>query len=284
MIASTDQTFFLVDGRPQECIPASDRGLAYGDGLFETIRCKNGRAPAWPLHLQRIASGAEVLGLELDKAVLEAYLDSALSLAGQAQLSDIVIKMLVTRGDGGRGYLPPVTAKLRTILIIKPYQATLDVDVELKNCAYRLNHNPTLAGIKHLNRLEQVLTARSANLNAHQQGLVFDIDDRIIETLHHNLFLVKNGGLLTSELNLCGVAGVLRRAILEQFAPKLGLATSVADVYEQDLQTADEVFICNSVHGITPVRQWQDCVWSRGEITERLMQFISRQWNKMYDC
>lgn len=284
MIASTDQTFFFVDGRPQDSIPLSDRGLAYGDGLFETIRFKNRQAPAWPLHWQRIASGAQLLGLELDKTLIEAYLESALDVAEQAQLSDLVIKVLVTRGEGGRGYIPPAAPTTRTILILKPYQAPLSTGVELKSCAYRLSHNSTLAGYKHLNRLEQVLAARSVDLDMHQQGLVFDVDDRLVEALHHNLFLVKDGILFTPDLRRCGVAGVLRRAILEQFAPLLAITTKVTEIFDRDLQAADEVFICNGIHGIAPVDRWQNCVWSPGPVTDRLMQCISRQWNRLYDC
>jgi 4-amino-4-deoxychorismate lyase len=281
----SSQSLCLVNGLPQEQIPVSDRGLAYGDGVFETLRFKNRYLPVWPLHRQRLTKGAGVLGLDLEIVAVEWILEAALDWAEREQLSDGVIKIIVTRGAGGHGYRPLAKAVPTVIMILKGYEATFDraIPVELKSCSYKLAHNPALAGMKHLNRLEQVMAARSVLLETTQQGLVFDKEDRIIETLHHNLFTVKAGTLYTPDLANCGVEGTLRRAILETFAPAIGCAVAVEHLYRNDLETADEAFICNALHGIMPIGRWQDTTWVEGAVTQQLKQAISSEWSNFYD-
>lgn len=281
-------SLYLVNGQQQDTLSVADRGLAYGDGLFETMRFKGQHLPVWPLHWQRLTRGAEVLQLPLDQPAIEDAVKTALAWAQQQRIADGTIKLVVTRGQGGQGYLPPGQTCATVIVIVKPLVAASgDSDstdtIELVNCTYKLNYNSTLAGLKHLNRLEQVLAAQSVTLQEQQQGLVFDKNDRIIETLHHNLFLVKNKTLFTPDLSRCGVAGTVRAAILELFAPALGIPTAVGDLYSADLISADEVFICNSVRGITSVSRWQKSTWTDNAFTQKLMQHISRQWNKLYD-
>jgi 4-amino-4-deoxychorismate lyase len=288
---SARRALFIVDGRLQASIPVSDRGLAYGDGLFETARFKKRYLPAWRLHLQRLMRGAEVLGLDIDASLVERNLDLALDFAEEHQIRDGIVKLIVTRGDGGQGYIPLEKSVPRVVMTVREYQPLQLVrpesgdagSVELVSCRYKLSHNPALAGLKHLNRLEHVLAARSASLNVGQQGLVFDKDDRPVETLHHNLFLIEGSSLVTSDLSLCGVAGVLRRAILEHFAPAIGLSVKVEHLSSDDLVAANEVFICNGVHGVTPVTRWQECRWQEGHLTRKLMQCISERWNCFYD-
>lgn len=279
--ASSFQPLTLVNGEVQNVVSVADRGLAYGDGLFETMRCRNRQLPAWPLHWQRLQQGADALRLNVNLQAIEQPLKTALDYVEQQEIDDAIIKLMVTRGEGGHGYIPPATAEPNIILTVKPYQPLPlmpgECGVELKDCTYKLSHNPVLAGLKHLNRLEQVLAAQSVNLATDQQGLVFDRHDRLIETLHHNLFLIKDGILLTPALHYCGVAGVLRRAILEQCAPAFGLSTMTSHIYQTDLCAADEVFIGNSVHGITPVCRWRDKVWQEGDLTQKL----SGQWEKL---
>ncbi len=283
--SSSAQSLCLVNGLPQTQISVCDRGLAYGDGLFETLRFRNRYLPLWPFHRERLSKGAGVLGLDLELAAIEQSLETALAWAERQQFTQGVIKIIVTRGEGGRGYSPLAKATSKVILILKPFEAVFGqaIPVELKSCSYRLAHNPVLAGLKHLNRLEQVMAARSVALDSTQQGLVLDIDDRIIETLHHNLFIVKNGALLTPDLANCGVAGTLRRAILEIFAPAIGRAVAVEHLSPDDLKTADEVFICNALHGIIPIGRWQDTTWAEGVVTQALRQAISSEWSNFYD-
>ncbi len=275
----------LVDGLPQKSIGVTDRGLAYGDGLFETIRFKQRSLPLWPFHLERLGRGAKVLGFAIDTQAIEHYLEMVLEWAERRQQHDGVIKLVVTRGEGGRGYIPMQEPSLRVILTLSPHAGAIDpkVPVELRNCGYRLSHNPVLAGLKHLNRLEQVLAARSVDLSGDAHGLVFDKDGCIIETLHHNLFLVKDGQLVTPDLTQCGVAGTLRRAIMENFAPAESIPVSARQLYVEDLEAADEVFITNAVRGITPVKRWDKVTWKDTAVTHRLMSAISVHWNKFYD-
>lgn len=279
------QTF--VNGQPATQVSVTDRGLAFGDGVFETIRFRNGQVPAWPYHLQRLLRGLAVLQILIDRTRIDDSVSMALDAAAKSNLTDGVLKLIVTRGTGGRGYIPPAQAESTLIVMIKPYEALplfADSDaVALKACEYRLSHNPRLAKIKHLNRLEHILAAQSVDLQPGQQGLISDSDGYLVETLHHNLFLVRDGHLVTPELARCGVEGVLRAAIIEFFGPQLAIPVVVENIRPSDLQAADEVFICNSVHGITPVIQWQNCSWPTGELTRQLMHTISQQWKGFYD-
>lgn len=286
-VSSQSGVLCFVNGQRVDSVCVTDRGLAYGDGLFETIRFKEKRLPAWPYHLKRLSRGVEVLKLPLEIQRVHDSMQTALQGAQNEGITDGILKLIITRGSGGRGYTPPASGVSTVIAMVRPYVPLSLMPgadaVELKTCTYRLSHNPMLAGLKHLNRLEHVLAAQSVDLQTGQQGLILDSDDNVIETLHHNLFLVKDGSLFTPDLACCGVTGVMRSAIAEVFGPRLSVPVHVDHIRESHLQAADEVFICNGVHGITPVHRWQEYVWSTGEITRQLMQSISQQWTGFYD-
>ncbi|MBC9251335.1 aminodeoxychorismate lyase [Pseudomonas alcaligenes] len=261
-----------VDGRPAAELSLLDRGLAYGDGLFETIAVRNGKPRLLVRHLVRLTEGAQRLRLELDLAVLEAEL-----LAFCSQLGEGVAKLLVTRGDGLRGYAAPVPAQPRRILLGSPVpaypSAHAEQGVRLFPCSTRLAEQPLLAGLKHLNRLEQVLARSEWADPAFAEGLLCDNSGRVIEGVFSNLFLVKDGVLLTAALTRCGVAGVMRAELLQQ-AEVLGLAVQVRDIALTELLDADEVFLCNSQYGIWPVRELQGRDWSVGPLTRKLQAII----------
>jgi len=261
-----------VDGRPATDLPLSDRGLAYGDGLFETIAVRGGRAKLLPRHLARLGEGAQRLSIDLDLPALEAEL-----LAFFAELGEGVAKLMVTRGDGLRGYAPPQPSSPRRILLGNPlpsYPASnAEQGVRLFPCVTRLAEQPLLAGLKHLNRLEQVLARGEWQDAAFAEGLMRDVSGRVIEGVFSNLFLVKDGVLLTAELSRCGVAGVMRAEVLEQAACQ-GIACEVRDILFDELLTADEVFVCNSLYGIWPVRELAASVWPAGPLTRKLQALI----------
>ena len=262
-----------VDGQPADALSLKDRGLAYGDGLFETIAVHGGQPILLDRHLTRLAEGCSRLAIATDidrvRTELRAY---------AAAMGEGVLKLILTRGDGLRGYAPDPAAQGRRILQGNPPAAYPAVHgeqgVRLFPCVTRLSSQPLLAGLKHLNRLEQVLARAEWRDGEHAEGLMLDQAGRVIEGVFSNLFLVRDGVLITPDLKRCGVAGVMRAELLFQ-AESLAIPTQITDVSLEQLQWADEVFICNSVYGVWPVRAYAALSWPVGPLTRKL-QTIAR--------
>lgn len=247
-----------VNGVSGASISPLDRGFAYGDGLFETCRCIAGRIPLWSFHRERLLNSAMRLQIPLDEPRLNEYLDKLLANELLHQIKDCVVKIQITRGAGGRGYrLPDQVNPTYCISIFSaaPLESAQFLDgTNVRVCDLRLGKNAALAGLKHLNRLEQIL-ARAEWRDEFAEGLLFDTDGNLIEATASNVFLVKNGQLFTPDLTEAGVAGVMRRAIIEVLAPRLKLPVNVGFIKVDDLMDADEVFLSNGVLGIWPVNQ-----------------------------
>lgn len=269
----------LVNGRAADCLSTLDRGLLYGDGLFETIAVRNGRLPHWLRHLARLRAGCERLGITMPDADLLAA--EADGLCRQSQRA--VLKLVVTRGAGGRGYRPDAAATPTRVLQLHPYPVWpvdhAGTGVAARVCRARLGCNPSLAGIKHLNRLEQVLARAEWDDPAVGEGLMLDTHDRLIEGTMSNIFLVTAGRLLTPALTRCGVAGVARARILEQ-AAAAGIETAVRDIALDELQQADEVLLCNSLIGIWPVTRVESLDYPVGEVTRLLQARLAKEENE----
>ena len=263
----------LINGKAAEGIASTDRGLLYGDGLFETIAVLDGAMCSWPRHLSRLQAGCQRLGLPLvDHKILESECQSVAAGAGKA-----VLKILVTRGSGGRGYRVPEEVVATRIVQLHEWPAFVPACAEhgvaVRVCKLRLGQNPLLAGIKHLNRLEQVLARQEWDDPAVMEGLLLDTDDQLVEGTMSNLFLIREGVLVTPDLRQCGVAGVMRTRILE-LAGRLPIDTQVRLVEVRDLHAADEVFVCNSLIGIWPVVAVDSRSYEKGEITSRLQTLL----------
>lgn len=261
----------LINGKPAGCIPVTDRGVQYGDGLFETMAVVNTRLPFWPFHYQRLQQGCARLHMALPiLAELETELAELIQIVPRA-----IIKLILTRGSGQRGYAPPLSVVPTRILQRFPWpdipMTHTSEGVSVRRCQLELARQPRLAGIKHLNRLEQVLARAEWDDPSIAEGLVGDANGHVIEAIAHNVFIVEAGRLVTPTLEQCGVAGVMRQWILEQ-APKWGIATQVLDISWERLSRADEVFLCNSVHGIWPVRQFEAHRYTVGPVTKQISQ------------
>lgn len=260
----------LVNGAPGGAASALDRGLTYGDGLFETIAARDGLLEFWDRHERRLLSGLARLGIPApDPELLRV---EALGLLNGR--SPAVIKIVVTRGEGGRGYAPPGSATPTRIISRHPFPewpaAWAEHGVKVRWCETRLSRNPALAGIKHLNRLEQVLARREWDDPGIAEGLMLDTGDRVVEATARNLFLVRDGALLTPSLMNCGVAGVMRAVIMER-AERLGISVSETALCKDDVESADEVFLTNSLCGVWPVRRIGGVVLEPGPVTRRLI-------------
>ncbi len=248
--------FISVNGVPDALVSPLDRGFSYGDGFFETCRCIKGRIPLWPYHRERMLGSAERLNIPVDEQVLQRYLDQALSKCDS--VPDSVVKIQVTRGVGERGYrLPENTVPTYFVGVFAGGQlesVAFRDGVAVRICDIRLGKNPALAGIKHLNRLEHIL-ARAEWGDEFAEGLLLSTDGKLIEATVSNLFIVKDGELLTPDLSEAGVAGIMRRVIVEVLAPQLNIPVKMTNCHVSDLERADEVFLSNSVYGIWPVNR-----------------------------
>lgn len=244
----------LVNGHLSQTVSINSRGLHYGDGLFETIHVVD-RCPEFlDLHLERLTVDSNRLRLSCD---LDAVRQDIFSILKHAHGIRHVIKVLVTRAESGRGYNPGVGLTDNRIVLLDTLPAADNSNslsgVRLKLCDHRIGINTSLAGIKHLSRLENVMARSEWNCSEIAEGLVMDSAGHVVEGTMSNVFLVRQGELQTPSLNRCGVAGIIRRVILEKIAPQMGLKTRVKDVYLKDILAAEELFICNSVIGIWPV-------------------------------
>ena len=265
----------LVNGEPGNAIATTDRGLLYGDGLFETIACKEGTPQLWRAHMQRLQSGCERLGLgRIDTDALRQECLGLLEGTGRA-----VLKVIITRGTGGRGYRPPEKIKATRIVQLHDwpgYPVTARTEgISTIICKTRLGQNPSLAGMKHLNRLEQVMARREWNDGAIREGLMLDKAAQLVEGTMSNVFLVQKGGLLTPDLTQCGVAGIMRAHVMGRAAQE-NITVDVRAVTVDELLQADEVFVCNSLIGIWPVRRVDDTRYEKGPLTTHLQTCLVR--------
>ncbi|HSM68727.1 MAG TPA: aminodeoxychorismate lyase, partial [Xanthomonadales bacterium] len=207
----------LVDGQGLDQVPVMDRGLNYGDGLFETLGVFHGRPRWWQDHMERLAAGCQGLGLEMPSQ--SGLLKEVQSVsAGQPQC---VVKIILTRAAGGRGYRPGAGGLVRRIVSAHAWpeeaEQAAQTGLEARICDLRLAIQPRLAGIKHLNRLEQVLAAAELEGGSAGEGLLLDGNGHLVSAISANLFLVRAGKMLTPRLDGCGVRGVLRSRILRAY-------------------------------------------------------------------
>jgi 4-amino-4-deoxychorismate lyase len=242
----------LINGQPAEQISSHDRGLYYGDGLFETMAVVDGAIPLWQRHLARLQQGCDRLQLACPtQAVLETEIRQLVQDKHRA-----IVKLILTRGQGGRGYAQPETVVATRILQRHPWPAMprryWETGVNVIFCRQRLARQPALAGIKHLNRLEQVLARSEWQTADIQEGVLADTQGNIIEAVSHNLFMVKANTVITPDLQYAGVAGVMREYVLS-WLQQQGIPLSITQIDKATLLAADTVFLCNSIHGIWPI-------------------------------
>lgn len=235
----------LVNGQPAESIVLADRGLLYGDGVFRTLRVQAGQPLWWADHYAKLAEDCARLSIPCPSATLfEADIAPLLQADG-------VLRLTVTRGVGTRGYAPPEPVFVTRIVQSMPLPQDVNVEclARVHLCRLRVAQQPALAGIKHLNRLENCLARAEWSDPAIGEGLLLDAEGRMISGVSSNLFILRGDVLLTPRLDRCGVAGVAR-ARLMACAPRLGLRVMVADLTPVDLDQTDALLFCNSVRGL----------------------------------
>lgn len=244
----------LVNGKAGGSINAADRGIAYGDGVFETMLCVNGTVPLLQRHLTRLEYACKVLGLsEPSHNVWEQ--DFRTLMDGNSEVDRCVIKFILTRGSGGLGYAPASESEPSRIVQQLDFPAAgSDDDLKGDVLETLLGSNRQLAGIKHLNRLEQVLAAKEVQQRNLHEGLVCNQHGFLIEAVSSNVIVVFGDRVVTPKLDTAGVRGVMRDLLIE--ATRLTEQPIVKDYVHSDaLNQADEIILCNSVRGVRRVGQ-----------------------------
>jgi 4-amino-4-deoxychorismate lyase len=260
----------LVDGVPGDLVSIRDRGMQYGDGLFETMRCEHGRLRWFERHLARLTLGCERLGLAApDGALLRA---EAQFLAGSAPRA--LVKVMLTRGVAtARGYRPAGDERGTRIVSAHDWPAAGSEEFRVGLSDVGLGINPAIAGIKHLNRLEQVLAQRAAGQLGLHEVLMATAAGEVVCGSMSNLFVWRDDVLLTPPVDQCGVAGVMRSLVFDA-AARLGLAVRVEPLPAAALASARAMFVTNIRLGVQPVHWYEGrrlAVDGRGERLQELI-------------
>lgn len=239
----------FVDGQEISAISIDDRGLAYGDGCFTTALVTHGEVMMRTQHINRLVQQSQQLGLpKFDLALLTETLDKI-----SAGIELAIVKVMITCGSGGRGYSRLGAEQAKVIVSLHDYpkfypqwqQHGIDVGVSEQ----KLGINPMLAGLKHLNRLEQVLLRAELDKRLEDDLVVSDLNGHVIECCSANVFWLKAGIWYTPLLTTSGVAGLMREKIL----------LNNTDIQQgnfplSSLDNIDAMFISNAILGIVPAR------------------------------
>ncbi len=259
------QTWWI-NGTPCRTVDVTDRGLTYGDGLFETIAVRHGHLRFLGQHLERLRSSASRLAISLPQA---AALVQTLAAAA-APVEHGVLKLIVSRGPGPRGYQIPADPVTTVAFGIATTEPRPSVPVAVRWCETMASLSPALAGMKTLGRLEQVLARAEWSDPAVAEGLMCAADGTLVGGTSSNVFVVRDGVLLTPQVRTAGVAGVMRGVVLAE-ASRAGIPCKEADLQRADVEAADELFLTNALTGLRPVARLAGRSLPAGTLTGRIV-------------
>ena len=265
----------LVNGQNCKHISLLDRGFSYGDGVFETIKVNDGKALLWEQHKQRLLAACRHLDIPFNDTQI---LDNEAGQLIKKTNKPAVLKLIITRGSGARGYRIDSDVVPNRILWIAESQAfpshyqQLGIDVTV--CKYRLPHAPELAKIKHLNRLDQVL-ARKEWQDEYQEGLVCDQAGHVIEGTMSNLFICQKETLLTPKLDNCGVAGIMRAYIIE-CALRYQISVTEKHLSIDEILHSNGAFLCNSLIGVWPIKTIDHQRISMSPLMSEIIEWVAQ--------
>lgn len=271
-----------VDGQVQSTLDVLDRAVQYGDGFFTTMLAAEGQLYNWPAHWRRLSASVVRLGFpEIEEQTVLQQLRQALT----GNLQPIVVKVIVSRGLGGIGYQPPVEAKPRIIIQASPhptYKKASDMTemhpaMAVALCESICAINPQLAGMKHLNRLENVLARAELAGTAFSEGIMLNARQKVISATQSNVFLIKGTRLITPALVESGVEGTTRHQ-LRFLSESLGLEWIECEITLDEIRNADELFLSNAVRGIMPVKEFMDMKFAVERVVE--IQQAWSQWQQ----
>lgn len=273
-----NSTFCLVNGHRAESIPVNDRGLLFGDSIFTTMKVIAGKIELLDAHLTRLLRDAKALGFPpISKKLLRADL-RALPTAGEEAGT---IRFTVSRGSGPRGYrIPPLTEPRRIAQWFPGNKINLpEKGINLKICTTRLASQPLTAGLKHGNRLEQVLARSEWADETFYEGLMLDYQDRVVEGTCSNFFLIDKQRLITPKLEDCGVKGVMRDLVF-RVSRSMGVPVKEIDLELNALHDSRSGFISNALIGIVPVARLEQTDWTLPPLFASLKSHIQDELQK----
>ena len=247
-------SFTWIDGVAADTVPADDRGLNYADGAFETLSCHEGRIELKDLHQNRLTRALIALHVR-DAAEQSAHLFADAGRCIEAARHTGIARLTVTRGSGPRGYAPPESPQLRSILRAYPGPVSSYSELRCGIAATRWAPQPQLAGLKLLARTEQVLAAAEAASDGWDDMVMLDSDDHVISSSRGNLFMLFGEKIVTPCLDVCGIAGTRRELLLTKILPAMDCPVEVRPILLAECLSADALITTNSVSGVTPVTQ-----------------------------
>jgi len=241
----------LVNGQQAEHISIRDRGFQYGDGCFETVRILFKKPILWSEHLKRLKYACKTLQLSVNFDLLKSEVAQLIRVN---KATNVILKIIITRGEGGRGYAPAVQSDCTRILQLIDYVApSTSSGARVVVCRHRLSSNSFLGGIKHLNRLDQVLASAQIPADC-DEGLCMDEAGYVIEGCRSNLLFAIDNKLVSPDLSKSGVEGVMLDHLIDEFGVK-GIAVIRRTISMSELKRADEILLCNSVFGVWPIAE-----------------------------
>lgn len=256
---------YIINGSFDAMLSPLDRGFAYGDGVFRTMKMVQGLPEKWPLHYQKLVADCAVINIVCPSAeILMSDLQQLFTPNDLLEYPFAVAKIIITRGEGNRGYAPPAITAPTRVVIKSPMPEyppeRFNEGIHLIVCETRLAAQPILAGIKHLNRLENVLArmewAETHIGNGIADGIMLDTQGNVIECTAANIFARFGDKLITPSLAECGIGGITRQRIIN-IAHLLGLTIVIEIINLEMLYSADEVIICNSLYSAWQVKTVQ---------------------------
>lgn len=256
---SVAHTQIWVNGKPDAPISAYDRGLQYGDGFFTTLLAADGQVFNWSAHWRRLSRSAERLGFP---ALNETHVwrQAETVLRESENLSPQVMKLIFSRGKGGAGYQPPSVPQVNLIVQLSGHPLWERIEqmgefpepALIRLCQTCCGIQPQLAGLKHLNRLENVIARMELMTGGEPEGLMLNHQESVICGTQSNLFLIQGNTVLTPKIDLSGVEGTTRYQ-LRNAIETLGLKWKERRLTLKDIESADELFLTNAVRGVLPV-------------------------------
>jgi aminodeoxychorismate lyase len=262
----------LINGEEQDKISIFNRNMQYGDGLFETCVAMDNQILFWPRHFSRLEIGCEKLNInKIDEGLWLSDIKKAFELSSK---KNCIVKLILSRGNSLRGYgykddIEPV----RVVIVSEMPQPLINKNFSLEYSKSGYHSNPQLAGIKHCNRLEQILARTNLSSN---EAIMLDEKENIISVTQGNIYFIFGNKLLTPKLDRCGVVGS-RRLLILGLAMSLKMEALESNITLNQAQKADEVFISNSVIGIQPVHSIESHNLGRNPLTEKIQKaFVSK--------
>ena len=262
----------LIDGKKQSKASIFNRNTQFGDGLFETCLVENKKLLFWSNHFERMKLGCDRLKISMiDETLWLSDIKKAFSLM---KIDNCIVKLVLSRGESLRGYSYKDNIRpIRITIVSELKKNNQDKTFSLEFCNSGYNSNPKLAGIKHCNRLEQVIARAGIKVD---DGIMLDENENVVSVTQGNIFCIQGNRLITPNLDKCGIEGT-RRAVILKIAVDLGFDINIKNLSVAELLRSDEVFISNSIQGVGPVNQIEDFVYSKHKITEIISETLKEK-------